>query len=115
MLQHLALPPFGKILKAYQDENIRLKDQIYIHIGKDCKQFAQADINVGSLASYALPEYFHSYEWPIYSRLIVLMDHGDSTAADIKKISFHLLNFHPQLIYVWSTQHGCHFFKGESI
>jgi hypothetical protein len=103
MLQHLALPPFGKILKAYQDENIRLKDQIYIHIGKDCKQFAQADIN------------FHSYEWPIYSRLIVLMDHGDSTAADIKKISFHLLNFHPQLIYVWSTQHGCHFFKGESI
>lgn len=107
----LKLPPFGKILSVYQEQKVRLEFPIYIHIGKRCKDYCFTDVRYGSIASY-LPdeEDVTQYTWPIHDQHVIVMNHGDIDALSLRKIAFHLKNFKPRLIYVWSNDHPCSFY-----
>lgn len=107
------LPPFGKILLAYQEQRIPLNFSISIHVGKKAKDHCFQEIKTGSLASF-LPENesFFSYKWPVFNQHIVLLNHGGYSLQELQKMCAHLLNHKPRLIYLWSEIHPCQFFKG---
>jgi hypothetical protein len=108
------LCPFGRILLSYQDAKLRLNNAIYIHVGKDAKAYATADIEAMALASY-IPNIddLSRYTWPISNQHVVVMAHGDISESSLKTIGLYLLKFKPRIIYTWSN-HLCLFFKGEN-
>lgn len=111
----LKLPPFGKILLAYQEQRVRLNFSIYIHVGRGAQAICFDEVKNGFLASY-LPENesFSSYQWPVYQQHIVLTDHGGLSLKELHKMCAYLLNHKPRLVYLWSEEHPCQFFKGAT-
>ena len=109
------LPPFGKILRAYQEQKVCLDFQIYIHVGQDAQQHAFNDVRHGVLASFLPPDIdMLSYDWPILNQYVVLVDHGETILNDLHRICVHFLSFNPRLVYLWSEKHICQFFKGAT-
>jgi|GEM_PF-2963527 hypothetical protein len=107
------LPPFGRVLLAYQQETIRLDHPIYIYIGKEARDEAYTQKRMGTLCSY-LPnnDDVSRYTWPIYGQHIIVYDTGGLSSTTLHKICFHLLRFGPRVLYFWSEEHPCQFFKG---
>ncbi len=105
-LNRLQLPPYGRVLAAYQQENIRLNFPIYIFVGVNASEEAFAQKKMGTLCTF-LPvgEDFTRYEWPVNNQKVILYDTGGLTMDQLKKMSYALLNFKPNLIYIWSESH----------
>ena len=100
----LQLPPFGRVLAAYQQENIQLNFPIYIFVGKNSSRGRfRLRKKMGTLCTF-LPvgEDFTRYEWPVNNQKVILYDTGDLSMDQLKKMSLILLNFKPSLIYIWS-------------
>ena len=108
-----SLPPLGRILLAYQHENIYTNYTIFIYVGSHAKQEAYAQARNGTLCSY-LPfgANVDVYEWPIKNQKVVVHDSGGLTATQLQKICFDLMKYHPRIIYAWSKTHPCQFFNG---
>lgn len=108
------LPPFGKILRAYHEQRVRLNYPIYVHLGTNANKHCLSDIQNGLMASY-LPEGQDvlQYVWPISNQHLVLVDHGDLNDLQIKKIIFHFRTFKPRIIYFQSEIHPSIYFKEQ--
>ena len=115
MTNDLSLPPFGKILRAYHEQRVRLRYPIYIHVGKNAKELCLRDLESGLIASY-LPENENvmRYNWPISNQHIMLLDNGDLSELQLKKILFHLRSFKPRIIYFFSQKYPSLFLKENS-
>lgn len=100
----LRLPPFGKVIAAYQEEKIQLDFPIYIFIGVHAKDEAYAHKKIGTLCCY-LPyqEEVDNYRWPIFNQKVLIQDTGGIEATEIKIIAFYLLtNYHPRTLFIVS-------------
>jgi len=108
----LQLPPFGRVLAAYQQENIRLDFPIYIFVGKNASEEGFAQKKMGTLCTF-LPagEDFTRYEWPVNNQKVILYDTGGLSMEQLKKMSLILLKFKPNLIYIWSESYPDQFFN----
>lgn len=96
MINNLRLPPFGKILAAYQESKINLKTYIRIFVGQDGKRFAYDDIQyIGGLCTY-LPygDDYMQYNWPISGQNVVIEDTSLTSVMLLRKMSIHLLNIY---------------------
>ena len=108
----LQLPPFGRVLKAYQQENIRLDFPIYIFVGKNASEEGFAQKKMGTLCTFLMDgEDFTRYEWPVNNQKVILYDTGGLSMDQLKKMSLVLLNFKPNLIYIWSENNPDQFFN----
>ena len=87
------LPPYGKILLAYQNESITLKNSIYIFVGKNSFKECKIQKEFGVLST-CIPEdkSYSQYEWPIKNQAIVLCDCGGMDLVELKKITFNFLH-----------------------
>lgn len=103
MFNDLPLPPFGRVLKAYQQENICLDFPIYLFVGDSASEEAFAQKKMGSLCTF-LPKGgdFLRYEWPVTNQKVIIYNTGGIDMAQLKKMSFNLLKFKPRQIYIWS-------------
>ena len=110
----MSLPPFGKILLAYQASKVALDKPIYIHIGQQAREHCFAQVKHGDLASFISDDIsLKEYVWPIHDQCIYLIDHGGLSLLSLQKICLYLLKHKPRIIYVWSQEHPCQFFKGS--
>lgn len=100
------LPPFGKILAAYQAESISLEWQIYVYVGKDAKNNAYVAKRQGSLATY-LPygDDYKAYKWPVHEQKIVMQDTGGMNQIELVKFSFYLLNNGARVVFLYSDEY----------
>ena len=100
------LPPFGRVLLAYQQEKIRLNHSIDIYVGKEAEVCAFSAKCSGWLCTF-LPydQDFTQYDWPIKNQKIIIEDTGGMTLSDLKKFSVHLLTFDPRVIILFSEDH----------
>lgn len=98
---NLPLPPFGRILEAYLNENVKLIAPIYIYVGHKAKEIACAQKRMGTMCTY-LPqgEDHKRYHWPIKDQKIVIDDTGFSSAIALKRMCFDLLVYLPQVIFL---------------
>jgi hypothetical protein len=112
MTDNLLLPPFSRVLLAYQQERISLEFPIYIYVGKEAKDEAFAQKRFGTLCSF-LPfnDDVIRYRWPIKDQKIVVYDTGSMPLVSLQKICLKLLTFEPRLVYLWSQIHPCQFFN----
>jgi len=85
------LPPFGKILLAYQKESIRLEFPLYIFVGKNSKEEAITHQQMGVMATY-LPygDAYQKYDWPIGDQTVVVVDTGCTVSLWLKKMKYYL-------------------------
>lgn len=106
MTDHLRLPPFGRILQAYQEQKVRLDYSIYIYVGKVAKDHAFADIKCGSIATF-LPygENGLLYRWPINEQRLAVIDTGGMAIFALKHFCCHLMSFNPRVIFLHSEEH----------
>jgi hypothetical protein len=102
----LTLCPFGRILLAYQQDNVSLKSYITIFIGDQAKQSAFDDVRQGFLASF-LPfgEDPTSFKWPIQNQKIIVFDTGATLQADANRLCLHLLKQEPKIIFLHSSKY----------
>lgn len=98
-------PPFWK--------HPQFNKPFYIHVGKQGREWAMADIKHGSQATF-LPygEEVGGYRWPIGGQYVVVCDQGGMTQVGLQKICLGLLEYRPKIIYLWSEKYACQFFKG---
>jgi hypothetical protein len=104
MLECLRLPPFGKILRAYQEEKIQLYKPIYLFVGQEGQRRAYSEKKFGLLCTY-LPfeDSFERYNWPLTGQHIVMEDTGMSDKIFINKFCLHLLEYYtPRVIFFYS-------------
>ena len=108
------LPPFGRVLLAYQEESIKLEFPIYIYVGKEAKDEAYTQKRMGTLCSFVpFTDYVSHYAWPILNQKIIVYDTGGLSRLALHKICFQLMKFKPRILYLWSSEHPCQFFNGE--
>ena len=102
----MKLPPFGRILIAFQQDSVPLDPTIYIFIGKNSFSDAKAHLQQGTIAT-CLPygEDFKQYDWPIKDQKVVLTDSDHITLNHLKLFGVHLLNFKPRILAIHSTYH----------
>lgn len=102
----MKLPPFGRILLAYQQDSIPLDPTIYIFIGKNGFNDAKAHLQLGTLAT-CLPygENFTDYNWPIKDQKVILADSDHITLNHLKLFGMHLLRCEPRILAIHSTHH----------
>lgn len=102
----MKLPPYGKILKAYQEEKVHLERPIYIFVGSNAKQEAYKQKIFGTLCTY-LPENedFTQFDWPVFQQKIVVEESGKAALILLKKLCIYLLDFKPLIIYLNPTSH----------
>jgi len=100
------LPPFGRILLAYQQESIRLNSHITIYVGKDGQDEAFAEKRAGFLATF-LPygDDFRSYKWPVSEQKLIVQDTGAMKAVDLTKFCFYLINSGARVVFLYSDEH----------
>lgn len=101
----LRLPPFGKVIAAYQEEKIQLDFPIYIFVGDHAKDEAYLHKKIGTLCCY-LPyqEEVANYRWPITNQKVLIQDTGGIKVTEIKIIAFYLLtNYNPRSLVIVST------------
>ena len=100
MSQTFRLPPYGRILLAYQQESIPLDFSITIFVGNRARELCFNYKKAGSMASY-LPdgENFESFNWPIRNQKIIVSYSKDVTPVMIKLFCLHLLTFSPRVIF----------------
>src|ERR1700676_737053 len=97
MNDNLPLPPYGKIMRAFQDERIFPGKDIYypswgIYVGKNAQYFAKSNLeNNNGISSY-LPygKDFKEYDWPIHNQNIEIINTGFTTVNFIKKMAMYL-------------------------
>lgn len=108
----LQLPPFGRVLAAYQQENIQLNFPIYIFVGNNASEEGFAQKKMGTLCTF-LPvgEDFARYEWPVNNQKVILYDTGGLSIKQLQKMSLILIKFKPNLIYIWSESNHDQFFN----
>lgn len=99
----LSLPPFGKVLLAYQQESIRLDFPLYIFVGKNSKEEACAQKRMGTLCTF-LPygDDYATYNWPIANQRVIVVDTGFMSSIGLKKMCYGLLTYNPSVIYLHS-------------
>jgi hypothetical protein len=110
----LKLPPFGRILEAYQQESIKLEYAIYIFMGQSASLAAYRHIKTNILCTY-LPEGhdFHDYDWPIGNQKIVVQECGVVVLEDLHKFCLHLATFAPRVLFLHTNQHQNQRFIGD--
>ena len=116
MKNNLPLPPYGKVLLAFQQEGIILDFPIYIMVGKDAKRIAYNHIRMGMRCTY-LPygDQPERYFWPIAGSHVVISDCGFVSGLAIKKMCHHLLCVYaPQDIWLQSDHSPLEYFKGQA-
>lgn len=116
-MQNLLLPPFGRVLLAYQQESIRLDFTIYIFVGKNARKEAVSCKKTGTLCSF-LPygESSKKYKWPIKEQKIIVLDTGFSRHIELKKICHHLLNvYQPRVIFLHSEDYPNEIFLPKGV
>lgn len=107
MLERLPLPPFGKILDAYSQENVHLERPIFIYVGKSAKEEAIAQKKMGTLCCY-LPfgDDQSKYRWPIKNQKVVIEDAGSNSENFLYKMCLDLIQFYiPKVIYLYSEKY----------
>lgn len=106
------LPPFWHILKAYQQDAIRLEFPIYIFVGKDADQEAYAQKKWGTYCTY-LPngEHISRYEWPIQGQKVFLYNTGGVPMPELKKMVLALIKFHPRQVLIFDEHHDVQIFN----
>lgn len=105
--QKLPLPPFGRILLAYQQDKVSLDPPIYVYVGIDGKKKAYEQKRMGILCSFV--PYLDDptqYNWPVTDQKIVVIDTGSLTKQQWKAICVCLMQFKPRVMFVYSEQHG---------
>jgi hypothetical protein len=102
----LILAPFGRILLAYQQDNVCLKHPITIFVGKDGKERAFEECRQGFLSSF-LPfgEDFKRLKWPIKDQKIVVQDTGNTEEIELMRFGVHLLSYQPRVIFIYSDKY----------
>lgn len=105
----MKLPPYGRILNAYQQDSIRLEPTLYIYIGKNAFRYAKKDLENAILATY-LPygEDFTQYDWPIKNQKVILTDTDLITVSHLKRFALHLVKFNPRILFISSSYHQIH-------
>jgi len=96
----LPLPPFGKILLAYQDEKIQLVNPIYIFVGQESKEAAYFHKQHGELCTY-LPygHDYRQYRWPIFDQTVIVECLGLMPVNFLKKMIADLFStYYPRQI-----------------
>lgn len=117
-VKSLPLPPFGKILLAYQDEGIRLTDPIYIYVGPDAKKTAYINKQDRELCCY-LPygHDFKDYRWPIFDQSVVVDCIGLTPISFLKKMILTLFSmYYPrQIMYHFQGMKSddCHILRRD--
>ena len=107
----LALPPYGKILLAYQEQNIPYEFYISIFVGQDAKQIAYKQKCIGALCSYLpMGEHFTKFNWPIVNQRIIVDADGSVPKSHLQLFCRYLLTFHPRVIFLNHPQF-CDLFK----
>lgn len=96
------LPPYGRIVAAYQQESIKLEFPIYIYVGKSGKSEAYAQKRIGTMCMY-LPygDSADQYQWPIENQKVVIMDTGCSVPMSLRRMAAHLLTYKPRVIFIY--------------
>jgi hypothetical protein len=111
------LPPFGRVLLAYQHESIRLDFPLYIFVGKNAKEEAYSHKKAGSFCSY-LPygDSFEKYNWPIKDQKIVILDTGFTVKLALHKMCHYLLEtYSPRVIFLHSDTHTNEIFLPKGV
>lgn len=100
------LPPFGRVLLAYQQESIRLDWHITVYVGKNSKDQAFVDKRAGQLATF-LPfgEDFNNYRWPVREQKLIVLDTGSMKEIYLIKFCLHLIDAGAHVIFLYSEQH----------
>jgi|SRR5882724_1476437 len=96
-MNELPLPPYGRIMQAYQDAKILPESDIYypswdIYVGRDAPQIAKLRLKKQDGIACYLP-YGHDYQdyyWPISDQNIEIINVGFVTVNFIKKMSIFL-------------------------
>jgi hypothetical protein len=100
----LILPPYGRILLAFQEATIRLQFVLYLHVGKNSKEDAYADISMGTFCTF-LPygDDYKKYNWPVQRQNVCVFDSGETEEGLIKKMCLYLFqNFNPRTVQTFS-------------
>jgi len=100
----LPLPPYGKILQAYQDSKIQIIGNIYIYVGQGGKQEVETDLQRQILSMY-LPhgDDYRCYRWPVNNQHLVVKDTSLTSLNMLQNMCLHLLTvYNPALIYLSS-------------
>ncbi len=99
---NLRLPPFGRILQAYQHHQVLLKKMIYIYVGKTGKEDACYWIKYGEVCTF-LPygEDFNLYDWPVSDQVIIVNDTGGMEEAVLKCFCALLLEMGAKAIFLY--------------
>jgi hypothetical protein len=117
MTDNLPLPPFGRILLAYQEQRVRLNFNVYIYVGKKAKDHAHQEIRDGLIATF-LPygESATAYRWPVREQKLIIIDTGGLSYMSAMNACLTIMNYQPRLIYFYSDEHRNEMFlpKGRS-
>jgi len=108
---NLRLPPYGRILQAYQYHQVHLKKMLYIYVGKEGKEYAFHFIQNGEVCTF-LPygQDYKLYEWPVAGQTIVITDTGGMEEATLKRFCVHLLGLSVQAIFLYSEEHPSQYY-----
>jgi hypothetical protein len=89
--KRLPLPPFGRVIQAYLEENVYKIPQIDIYIGSQGKAKAYREKKWGELCCY-LPygDSYLAYKWPVQDQNIMILDMGGITSDFIIMMASHL-------------------------
>jgi hypothetical protein len=99
------LAPFGRILLAYQNDSVRLKNQIWIFAGQKSKEQSFYETSMGLLSSFlSHQDDFNHYIWPVKDQKIILQDTGGFEESYLKKFSLHLLDCGALCVFLYSTR-----------
>lgn len=116
MQQNLKLPPFGKILLAYQELKISLNHSIYICVGKSAKTQAFALMQEGALASFIeRGDDYAKYKWPVADQKIIVLDTGFSSSIALKKFCVHLMSYKPRGVFLYSENFPSEFYYSKNM
>ncbi len=99
------IPPFGRILLAFNQENIKLDVSISIFVGQHSRYEAITSKKLGALCTF-LPfgDDYQRYHWPINNQKIIVEDSGGNSAIYLKKMCLYLLSTHnPRVIFLYSN------------
>ena len=96
----LPLPPYGKILDAFQSSKIPLRETIFIYTGKHAREIAYEVLRDRIPACY-LPygDDFRNFRWPIENQDVIIDDTGLSSIPMLRQMTLFLFNeYHPRQI-----------------
>jgi hypothetical protein len=101
----LPLPPYGKILKSYQDANVKLHYPLTIFTGKEAFNRAKKLISYEvclCLPFESLPENYH---WPVKDLSIIIIDTGSTDLSILECLAICLIQQGEGKIVVIQSDH----------